>query len=216
MNEIAAEPVLTTLLDEIAATEKQSPSRAYLKNSLGLLLRKHDPATFKKIESKYQIVIDPTVEDEEALRKGADPKPIVERALERLARGQESLGILNIFLTIERSDPAAALRIVRALIDHAEKHPGSRSASMIEYIVDRSLERQKVNLSPEEMLRYYRALVAAARIELSAPKLSEYLSTPWTLRRSMQRILDLDKRLHAEAMSVVEAYRKGSQKRQLL
>ncbi len=203
----AAELLMTAFFEDMAANEKQLGDRAAgWRYSLVMTLRKHAPETAKKIEAKYVPEVDASEADLQELRKpGADLKAIVDRAVERVRTGKNMWGVLNIFEAIK--DRQAAERILLAVLDRAEKQPSLDAARLLNLLMVEPPKPAALAVSPTNMLRYYRCLVAGARIELTNPKPDAYLYTLSPLRRALPKINEIDNQLYADAKTVIARYR---------
>lgn len=212
-----AEAIMITFFDEMAANEKQLGNRhLFWRNKTAILLRKHDPETAKKIEAKYVPEVDTFGDEFESLRPNSNLAEVVERTIETLNKRQDLGSILNIYEGVRRFSPESGSRILDAALKVSEEQPIPKDAATLDRMVDQVLNPPAPTVSEEHLIKYYRILVAASRIELAKPTPDgSYVATMWPLRRALPKIKVVDQGLYSEAQSIVLKYRKSLPKGQL-
>lgn len=204
----AADPILMTLLDDLAANEARSDAGSYLRNDIALLLRKHDPETAKRVEAKYKFEVDTSRDDSDTIRKKpGDRKAIIDRSIERLRSGRGSSSLIGIYDAVVSVDLVGAGEILAALLDHVEKRSDREAARGLYYLLNSSLDRHPpASLPAGFMVRYYRCLVASARDDLAAK--NQYVTDELVgLQLVMPEMKETDDALYADARSVIDRYR---------
>lgn len=213
----AVEPLMSAYFQDLKALEKTLvPGTSYQKNRISLLLRKHYPEMAKIVEAKYMIQVDTSGEDYEELRKEKDPNEIVDRAIERLKNSNSLASASNIYDSARRRSPELGARLLNAALESAEKNPTPDNASWLERLTTDVLNPPPPEVTPVQMLRYYKILVMAARSELSRAYPTDYfVRTSWPLRRALPNIEKVDPRLYSEGRVIVANYRKFLSKEQV-
>ena len=214
----AAEPMLAAYFEDVRTQEKALvPRTSYKKNLIALLLRKHYPEIAKAVETKYLIQVDTSDEDLDELQKKGNPNEIVDRAIANLYAKGSLDGAGNIYDRVRLNYPELGVRLLDAALDMTEKDPTVVNTFWLERWMILTPNQPPPEVTPEQMLRYYRILVTAARGELSRayPK-DYYVRTTWPLRRALPDIQRVDPRLAAEARAIVSKYRRLIPKEQVL
>jgi len=212
-----AEAILITLFEEMAANEKLLVYRnPFWRNRTVLLLRKQDAETAKKIEAKYVPIVDTSTEDSDAIRPGVNFNEVVERTIEGLNKRQDLGSVINIYERVRRYSPESGSRILDAALNVSEEQPVPRNAATLDRMIDQVLNPPAPTVSPEHLLKYYRILVTASRVELGKGTADgAYVATMGSLRSALPKIKAVDLRLYSEAQSIVSKYRTLISKNQL-
>lgn len=214
----AAEPVMSAFFEDIAINEKSPNVKVgYLKSRLAVLLRKYHPELAARIETKYAIKVDTMEDDFDQIRRGGDVSAIVDRAIGKMRADGTLRGIINVYESARRTKPEMVTRMLNAALDVAEKNPSPDNAVWLDQMTVNVLNPPNPEIPSEQMLRYYKILLIAARGELvrALPK-DYYIRTLWPLRRSLSSMEKADPRMAAEAIAIFIGYRKFLSKEQVL
>ena len=214
----AAESVMSAFFEDVAINEKSANVKVgYLKSKLGLLLRKYYPEVSSRIEAKYAIKIDTMEDDLDQIRRGGDLSAIVDRAIGKMRTDGTLRGIINVYESARRTKPEMGAVILKAALDVAEKNPSPDNAAWLDQMTLNVLNPPNPDIAKDQMVRYYKVLLTAARGELvrAQPK-DYYIRTLWPLRRSLPGMEKADPRMSEEVRSIFAGYRKFLSKEQLL
>lgn len=214
----AAESVMSAFFEDVAINEKSPNVKVgYLKSKLGLLLRKYYPEVSSRIEAKYAIKVDTMADDFDQVRRGGDLSAIVDRAIDKMRTDGTLRGIINIYESARRTKPEMGAVILKAALDVAEKNPSPDNAAWLDQMTLNVLNPPNPDIAKDQMVRYYKVLLTAARGELvrAQPK-DYYIRTLWPLRRSLSGMEKADPRMAVEAIGIFKGYRKFLSKEQVL